>query len=80
MNATPQLEVASTDANAPIALGIPAITIGSGGIGGGEHSLGEWWLNDKGYLGMQRILLVLLAEAGLDKGTSASPVKTRAKR
>ncbi|AUD03723.1 peptidase M20 [Spirosoma pollinicola] len=80
MNAVPQLDVASTNANTPIALGIPAITIGSGGIGGGEHSLNEWWLNDKGYLGMQRILLVLLAEAGMDRGTVASPIKTRAKR
>lgn len=65
MNVEPQLSVGSTNANAPIAKGIPAITIGSGGIGGNAHSLNEWWLNDKGYLGMQRVLLVLLAEAGL---------------
>ncbi len=65
MNVAPLLDVASTNANTPIALGIPAITIGSGGTGGGEHSLNEWWLNEKGYLGMQRILLVLLAEAGI---------------
>ncbi len=75
LNAEPQLEVASTNANTPIALGIPAVTIGSGGIGGGEHALNEWWLNDKGYLGMQRILLLLLAEAGLDKSTTASAKK-----
>ncbi|QDK78380.1 M20/M25/M40 family metallo-hydrolase [Spirosoma sp. KCTC 42546] len=75
MNAEPQLDVASTNANTPIALGIPAITIGSGGIGGGEHALNEWWLNDKGYLGMQRILLVLLTEAGLDKGSSTKATK-----
>jgi tripeptide aminopeptidase len=80
MHASPQLDVASTNANTPIALGIPAVTIGSGGIGGGEHSLNEWWLNDKGYLGMQRILLVLLAEAGLDKGTTAAPAKSRTRR
>ena len=61
----PKLSASSTNANTPIAKGIPAITIGSGGIGGGEHSLTEWWLNDKGVLGMQRILLVLLAEAGV---------------
>ena len=75
LNTEPQLDVASTNANTPIALGIPAITIGSGGIGGGEHALNEWWLNDKGYLGMQRILLVLLTEAGLNKGTGGSGVK-----
>ncbi|QKZ12811.1 M20/M25/M40 family metallo-hydrolase [Spirosoma sp. KUDC1026] len=65
MNVEPVLSVSSTNANTPIAEGVPAITIGSGGTGGGAHSLGEWWLNDKGYLGMQRILLVLLAEAGV---------------
>ena len=80
MNVTPQLEVASTNANTPIALGIPAVTIGSGGIGGGEHSLNEWWLNDKGHLGMQRILLLLLAEAGLDKGAPATEKKSGNRR
>lgn len=65
MNVTPQLSVGSTNANTPIAKGVPAVTIGSGGTGGGAHSLGEWWLNDKGYLGMQRVLLVLLTEAGM---------------
>ena len=80
MDGKPQLEVASTNANTPIALGIPAVTIGSGGIGGGEHSLNEWWLNDKGHLGMQRILLLLLAEAGLDQGVSASAKKPKVRR
>ena len=61
----PKLRVGSTNANTPIAKGIPAVTIGSGGTGGGAHSLNEWWLNDKGVLGMQRILLVLLSEAGV---------------
>ena len=75
LKAEPQLEVASTNANTPIALGIPAITIGSGGIGGGEHALNEWWLNDKGYLGLQRILLVLLTEAGLNTGSSSAAIK-----
>ncbi|WP_420149343.1 M20/M25/M40 family metallo-hydrolase [Spirosoma sp.] len=65
LQATPRLSVGSTNANTPIAKGIPAVTIGSGGTGGGAHSLNEWWLNDKGVLGMQRILLTLLAEAGM---------------
>ena len=30
---------ASTDANIPISLGIPAITVGWGGKGGGEHTI-----------------------------------------
>lgn len=32
----------STDANVPISLGIPAITLDPGGDTGGAHSLGEW--------------------------------------
>lgn len=65
LGAKPRLDVSSTNANTPISLGVPAITIGSGGKGGNVHSLNEWWLNDKGYLGLQNVLLVLLAEAGV---------------
>ena len=32
----------STDANIPMSLGIPAVKIGTGGIGGRAHSLEEW--------------------------------------
>jgi tripeptide aminopeptidase len=67
LGAMPHLEVSSTNANTPISLGVPAVTIGSGGIGGNVHALSEWWLNDKGVLGLQNVLLVLLAEAGVAK-------------
>jgi tripeptide aminopeptidase len=62
---TPELRVGSTNANIPFAKGVPGITIGAGGKGGGAHALDEWFLNDKAYLAMQRTLLILLAEAGL---------------
>ena len=40
----PTLEEAiSTDANYPISIGIPAITLGAGGEAGGAHSLDEWF-------------------------------------
>ena len=39
---TPAYFVSSTDANIPMSLGIPAITIGRGGPGGRTHSLDEW--------------------------------------
>jgi acetylornithine deacetylase/succinyl-diaminopimelate desuccinylase-like protein len=39
---TPSLTASSTDSNLPMSLGIPAITIGSGGQGGRAHSLDEW--------------------------------------
>ncbi|MCJ2182457.1 M20/M25/M40 family metallo-hydrolase [Novosphingobium sp. 1949] len=38
----PQFAANSTDANVPMSLGIPAIAIGSGGRGGGEHTPHEW--------------------------------------
>lgn len=38
----PVLGASSTDSNMPISLGIPAVTIGSGGRGGRAHALDEW--------------------------------------
>jgi acetylornithine deacetylase/succinyl-diaminopimelate desuccinylase-like protein len=61
---TPYLTRSSTNSNIPIALGIPAVTIGRGGTGGGNHSPGEWWVNEDGHKAIQRTLLILLAEAG----------------
>ena len=68
MGTEPALRVGSTNSNIPFSKGVPAITIGGGGTGGGAHALDEWWLNDKGYLGTQRALLLLLSEAGIAKG------------
>ncbi|WP_345953894.1 M20/M25/M40 family metallo-hydrolase [Mucilaginibacter sp. PAMB04168] len=59
------LGVGSTNANIPIAKGVPAVTIGSGGKSGGAHALNEWFLDDKGYQATQRALLLLVAEAGI---------------
>jgi tripeptide aminopeptidase len=59
--------VLSTNANIPISKGVPAICIGGGGAEGGAHSLNEWWLNKDGYKGIQQALLLLVAEAGLEK-------------
>ena len=39
---TPAYSFSSTDANIPMSLGIPAITIGRGGPGARTHSLDEW--------------------------------------
>jgi acetylornithine deacetylase/succinyl-diaminopimelate desuccinylase-like protein len=63
---TPGLATASTDANVPISLGVPAIAIGAGGRGGGVHTSGEWYDNTDGPLGVARALTVLVAAAGLD--------------
>ena len=63
----PRLTIGSTNSNIPISKGIPAVTIGRGGAGGGAHALTEWWVNDKGYLAIQNALLILVSEAGLAK-------------
>ena len=53
------LDCSSTDANIPLSLGIPAISIGSGGQGGGAHTAAEWYHPEGRELGLRRILLVL---------------------
>lgn len=57
--------LASTDANVPLALGKEATTIGAGGDGGGAHTLREWYDCSNRDLGLKRILLILLAVAGV---------------
>ena len=59
-----ELRLASTDANVPLSLGIPAVSIGGGGEGGGIHTYGEWYDGRGRDLGLRRILLLLLAVAG----------------
>lgn len=58
-----QLACASTDANIPIALGVPAVALGAGGRAGDAHLPTEWYENDKGALGIVRALLVTAAMA-----------------
>lgn len=58
-----ELRVASTDANIPLALGVPALSIGAGGEGGGIHTVGEWYDARGRELGLRRLLLLLLALA-----------------
>jgi tripeptide aminopeptidase len=52
--------VASTDANIPLSLGIPALSIGAGGDGGGIHTRGEWYDASGRELALKRILLLLI--------------------
>lgn len=61
----PGLGRSSTDSNIPISLGVPAVTLGGGGTAGASHSLDEWFVNDDGPRGIQRVLLIVLAQAGL---------------
>jgi len=61
-----QIQRASTDANIPLSLGREAIAIGGGGVGGGAHTLQEWFDCSGRDLGLKRILLTLLALAGVE--------------
>ena len=62
---TPTYSFGSTDSNIPISLGIPAITIDSGGRGGRAHALDEWIDVDKtsSLRGIQSAMLLLLTLA-----------------
>lgn len=63
----PTFRISSTDSNVPISLGIPAITIGRGGLGGRSHSLDEWVdiEREPTVRGMQVVLTTILAIAGV---------------
>jgi acetylornithine deacetylase/succinyl-diaminopimelate desuccinylase-like protein len=54
------MDTSSTDANIPLSLGIPAVSIGAGGVGGGAHTTQEWFRPEGRDLGLKRIFLTLL--------------------
>lgn len=64
---TPHLVYSSTDANIPISLGIPAITLDAGGTSDRAHSLDEWIDVEKpsALRGMQIMLATLVTLAGM---------------
>jgi acetylornithine deacetylase/succinyl-diaminopimelate desuccinylase-like protein len=55
--------IASTDANIPLSLGVPAVSVGGGGTGGGAHTLEEWYDPAGRDLALRRILLLALVAA-----------------
>ncbi|HEY7406637.1 MAG TPA: M20/M25/M40 family metallo-hydrolase [Gemmatimonadaceae bacterium] len=60
-----ELGSGSTDANLPMSLGIPAVTIDGGGSGRGAHSLDEQYDDgERGWLGPQWAALIALTLAG----------------
>jgi di/tripeptidase len=62
----PEVTASSTDANLPMSLGIPAITLGAGGSAGAVHTTDEWYHNGNGSIGIQRALHTVLLVSGLD--------------
>jgi len=55
------LRLGSTDANIPLSLGVPAVSLGAGGDGGGAHTRAEWYSAVNRELGLRRVLLLTLA-------------------
>ena len=62
----PEVTASSTDANLPMSLGIPAITLGAGGSAGDVHTTDEWYRNTDGPVGIQRALHTVLLVSGPD--------------
>jgi tripeptide aminopeptidase len=62
----PATVASSTDANLPIAMGIPAITIGGGGRSSGAHGTEEAYVElPDSYKGPQLALLIVSALVGI---------------
>jgi acetylornithine deacetylase/succinyl-diaminopimelate desuccinylase-like protein len=55
-----ELRLGSTDANIPLSLGTPALSIGAGGEGGGAHTQAEWYSAKDREAGLRRVLLLAL--------------------
>jgi tripeptide aminopeptidase len=55
------LDDRSTDANVPISLKVPAITVGGGGASAGVHTLQETFDTTDSWRGSQRVLLLVIA-------------------
>ena len=53
------LDCASTDANVPLSMNLPALSIGAGGQGGGAHTPRSGSIRKAANLGLKRILLML---------------------
>ena len=54
-----QQECSSTDANIPLSLGREAVSIGTGGLGGGAHTPDEWYDPEGREIGLKRVFLIL---------------------
>jgi acetylornithine deacetylase/succinyl-diaminopimelate desuccinylase-like protein len=70
---TPSLDEGSTDANLPLSLGIPAITIDGGGSGEGSHSLDERFDATDSWLGTARALALTVALSRAGPISGAKP-------
>ncbi|MEA3155109.1 MAG: hypothetical protein QOK44_2698 [Betaproteobacteria bacterium] len=68
-------DAGSTDSNLAISLGVPAVTIGRGGLNENQHSISESFDPKDAYLGVQKNLLTVLSLVGIEG--VAEPLLTR---
>jgi acetylornithine deacetylase/succinyl-diaminopimelate desuccinylase-like protein len=61
LNLRTDLRLGSTDANIPLSLGVPSLSMGAGGDGGDAHTQNEWYSAKDREIGLKRILLLTLA-------------------
>lgn len=61
LNIRSRVDCASTDANVPLSMGLPALSIGTGGSGGGAHTNSEWYQPEGRELGLRRVFLIAAA-------------------
>jgi tripeptide aminopeptidase len=54
------VRLSSTDANIPLSLGVPSLSLGAGGDGGGAHTQAEWYSAKDREVGLRRVLLLTL--------------------
>lgn len=73
-----RMACASTDHNAPLSLGIPATTLGGGGVEANNHSLNEWYEPVNAWLGPQLAALSAVALVGV--AGEAAPLLPRFKK
>ncbi|HZH32943.1 MAG TPA: M20/M25/M40 family metallo-hydrolase [Pyrinomonadaceae bacterium] len=65
LGSEPRLDCSSTDANIAISLGVPAITVGAGGLSANAHTLDEWYDPRGRELALNRALLLILGMVGM---------------
>ncbi len=68
LNIPSRVECASTDANIPLAKGLPAVTVGAGGRGGDAHTPSEWYDPQGRELGLKRLILALAGSIAPEGG------------
>jgi tripeptide aminopeptidase len=61
LNLRTDVRLGSTDANLPLSLGVPALSVGAGGEGGAAHTLHEWYSPKDREIALKRVLLLTLA-------------------